>query len=156
MTGVQTCALPISYGDGGLVTTDNESVAGKMRMLRNHGSERGYIHHTIGLNSRLDEIQAAVLLVKFRRIDQYLSLRREKARFYTEQLEGLVRCPEEREGFNHVYHQYTIRTPLRERIKDYLYEEGISSVVYYPIPLHLQDAIRGLGYRRGEIGRAHV
>ncbi len=139
-----------AYGDGGLITTDNETIAGKMRMLRNHGSEKGYIHQAIGLNSRLDEIQAAVLLVKFRRIDRYLSLRREKARFYTEQLGSAVKCPQEQEGFYHVYHQYTIKSPMRDRIKSYLYEQGISSVVYYPIPLHLQEALRGSGYRRGD------
>ncbi|NOZ25683.1 MAG: DegT/DnrJ/EryC1/StrS family aminotransferase [Nitrospirae bacterium] len=139
-----------AYGDGGLITTDNEKIAGRMRVLRNHGSEKGYIHHAIGLNSRLDEIQAAVLLVKFKRIDGYLSLRREKARFYTERLGSIVQCPKEQDGFYHVYHQYTIRSPLRDRIKSYLYEQGISSVVYYPIPLHLQEALKGEGYRRGD------
>ncbi len=139
-----------AYGDGGLVTTDDAKIAGRMRALRNHGSEKGYIHHSIGLNSRLDEIQAAVLLVKFKRIDHYLTLRREKARFYTERLCSTVQCPAERNGFHHVYHQYTIRSPLRDRIKSYLYEQGISSVIYYPVPLHLQDALKGAGYCRGD------
>ncbi len=137
-------------GDGGLVTTEDASIAERVRMLRNHGSKGGYIHHSIGLNSRLDEIQAAVLLVKLRRIEGYIASRRERARLYTEALKGVVDCPVEKEGFHHVYHQYTIRSPLRDRIRASLRDEGISSVVYYPLPLHLQDALKGLGYRRGE------
>jgi dTDP-4-amino-4,6-dideoxygalactose transaminase len=139
-----------AYGDGGLIITSNSTFAERLRILRNHGSAGGYIHKTTGLNSRLDELQAAVLLVKFRNIERYNSLRREKARFYTEILKDHVVCPPERDGFFHVYHQYTIRSPFRDRIKSYLRENGISSVVYYPLPLHLQEALRDLGYKEGE------
>ncbi len=139
-----------AYGDGGLITTGDASVAARVRVLRNHGAEGGYVHKSIGLNSRLDEIQAAVLLVKFSRIDRYLALRREKAAFYTERLADVVQCPAEKEGYYHVYHQYTIRSPLRDKIKSRLHDEGISSVVYYPVPLHLQEALRDLGYEEGD------
>jgi dTDP-4-amino-4,6-dideoxygalactose transaminase len=102
------------------------------------------------MNSRLDELQAAVLLVKCRRIDQYTKLRREKAHFYTERLKDFVHCQNEDEDFYHVYHQYTIRTPHRDRIMALLREEEISSVIYYPLPLHLQNALNLLGYQKGD------
>ncbi len=139
-----------AYGDGGLIVTRDDTLAHRIRLIRNHGSEGGYVHKRIGLNSRLDEIQAAILLVKFKRIDRYNELRREKARYYTERLCDLVTCPVETEGTVHVYHQYTIRSPERDRIKEYLKEKEISSVVYYPVPLHLQDALRYLGYKEGD------
>lgn len=145
-----------AYGDGGLVITGNLQLSGRMRMLRNHGSEGGYIHKTVGMNSRLDEIQAAVLIVKLRRIDSYNRLRREKAAFYTERLRDIVRCPEDVDGYYHVFHQYTIMSPHRDRIMKALGDEGISSVVYYPLPLHLQDALAGFGYKCGEFPNAET
>jgi dTDP-4-amino-4,6-dideoxygalactose transaminase len=143
-----------AYGDGGMIVTDRDSLGSKVRSLRNHGSVGGYLHGRIGMNSRLDELQAAVLLVKLKRIDIYNQKRREKAALYNSLLSDLVACPVEPEGYLHVYHQYTIRTPLRERLAEALKKEGVSSVVYYPLPLHLQDALKNLGYREGDFPEA--
>ena len=137
-------------GDGGAVITSDPALAERIRMLRNHGSRGSYIHETIGLNSRLDEIQAAVLSIKLKRIKKYNELRRKKASFYNWRLADVVRCPVENSGFYHVYHQYTLRSPLRDRIKEYLNANGIAAVVYYPLSLHLQKALRFLGYKEGD------
>jgi len=139
-----------AYGDGGIITLNDLTVADKVKKLRNHGSKGAYRHEIIGFNSRLDEIQAGILLVKFKRIDEYNRKRRQKAALYTELLSGAVKCPSEQEGFYHVYHQYTIMTPKREIIREKLKAAGIASVVYYPIPLHLQEALRFLGYKEGD------
>ncbi|NOX20303.1 MAG: DegT/DnrJ/EryC1/StrS family aminotransferase [Nitrospirae bacterium] len=136
-------------GDGGAVITADSLLAERIRMLRNHGSRGSYIHETVGLNSRLDEIQAAVLNIKLKRIKRYNELRRKKAAYYTDQLSGIVKCPVENKGFYHVYHQYTICSPYRDKIKDYLGRNEISSVVYYPLSLHLQKALSFLGYKEG-------
>jgi dTDP-4-amino-4,6-dideoxygalactose transaminase len=141
-------------GDGGLITLSDASVAERLRMLRNHGSKSSYRHEQIGYNSRLDELQAAILLVKFKRIDQYNDMRRKNAKLYDKILSGKVATPVEREGFAHVYHQYTIRSPRRDEIKDRLNEAGIASTVYYPVPLHLQDAVKFLGYKKGDFKNA--
>lgn len=144
-----------AYGDGGMVITDNPEVAEKIRQLRNHGSSGQYIHEFIGFNSRLDEIQAAILLVKFKRIEQYNELRRRKASLYNSLLKDSgVKTPIEKDGVYHVYHQYTIRSPKRNEIQKKLRDNGISSVVYYPVPLHLQKALSFLGYREGDFPEA--
>ena len=88
--------------------------------------------------------------MKFKRIDEYNKKRRQKAALYTELLSGVVKCPVEKDGFYHVYHQYTIRTPKRDVIQEKLKASGVSSVVYYPIPLHLQEALGFLGYKEGD------
>ena len=137
-------------GDAGLVTVRDEGVADAIRVLRNHGSSGAYRHDTIGFNSRLDEVQAAILLVKLKYITRYNELRREKAQKYTELLGGVVACPVEREGCMHVYHQYTITSPERDRIRETLAAAGISSMVYYPVPVHLQPALSGLGHKEGD------
>jgi dTDP-4-amino-4,6-dideoxygalactose transaminase len=141
-------------GDGGLVTVNDSSMAEKLRVLRNHGSKSSYRHERIGYNSRLDELQAAVLLVKFRKIDQYNDMRRKNAKLYNELFSGKVASPVERGGFAHVYHQYTIRSPQRDEIKDRLSEAGIASTVYYPVALHLQEALEFLGYKKGDFKNA--
>ncbi len=137
-------------GDAGLVTVRDEGVADAIRVLRNHGSSGAYRHDTIGFNSRLDEVQAAILLVKLRHITRYNELRREKARKYTELLGDKVACPVERDGCMHVYHQYTITSPERDRIREHLAGAEVSSMVYYPVPLHLQPALSGLGHKEGD------
>ena len=139
-----------AYGDGGIITINDLAVAGNIRKLRNHGSKGAYKHETIGFNSRLDEIQAGILLVKFKRIDECNKKRRQKAALYTKLLSGAVKCPVEKDGFYHVYHQYTIMTPKRDVIQEKLKASGVSSVVYYPIPLHLQEALGFLGYKEGD------
>ncbi|NTU43596.1 MAG: DegT/DnrJ/EryC1/StrS family aminotransferase [Nitrospirales bacterium] len=139
-----------AYGDGGMIILNDHQVAEEIRMLRNHGSKGGYRHQCVGYNSRLDEIQAGILLVKFARIDEYNRQRREKAALYTRLLSDLVTCPSEEEGAYHCYHQYSIRTGRRAEIQESLKAEGISSVVYYPIPLHLQEALAFMGHREGD------
>lgn len=138
------------YGDGGMVTIDSPRIAALIRELRNHGSKGAYRHKRVGYNSRLDEVQAGILLVKFPHIETYNEQRRRKAGLYTELLRDAVRCPAEQDGIYHVYHQYTIRSAKRDMIQQVLRSKGISSVVYYPVPVHLQEAMKFLGYRRGD------
>ncbi len=139
-----------AYGDGGMIILNDPAVADTIRKLRNHGSKRAYRHETVGFNSRLDEIQAGILLVKFKRIDEYNTGRRQKAALYNKLLPGTVKCPKEKKGFYHVYHQYTIMTPERDEIQNRLKDNGISSVVYYPIPLHLQEALKFMDHKEGD------
>lgn len=144
------------FGDGGLVTTNNPELAEKIRILRNHGSRGRYVHLTVGINSRLDEIQAGILRIKLKMIDQYNQLRRKKAELYTKYLSEVVKTPIEPEGFYHVYHLYSIKSQKREHIRETLQRHGIPSVVYYPIPMHLQQALKHLGYKEGDFPVAEV
>ncbi|MBF0518311.1 MAG: DegT/DnrJ/EryC1/StrS family aminotransferase [Nitrospirae bacterium] len=139
------------YGDGGAVVTKSDTIYERIRTLRNHGSCGNYVHHEVGFNSRLDEIQAGVLLIKLRRLDEKNRMRRENANLYTSLLKDVVRCPAEPDGYVHSYHQYTIRSAHRDKIKETLANEGISSVVYYPSPIHLQEALKGQGLKRGDL-----
>ncbi len=139
-----------AYGDGGMIILNNPKVAETIRELRNHGSKGSYRHKRVGYNSRLDEIQAGVLLIKFMRIEEYNRQRRNNAALYNSLLSDAVRCPIEREGTYHVYHQYTVMSKKRDKIQRKLKENGVSSVVYYPVALHLQEALKFLGYRRGD------
>lgn len=139
-----------AYGDGGMIILNDQPVADEIRKLRNHGSPGGYRHERLGYNSRLDEIQAGVLLVKFRRIDEYNRKRRENAGVYCSLLSDTVACPVEQDGAYHVYHQYTIRSPKRDAIQQRLKEAGTASVVYYPVPLHLQEALEFMGHKKGD------
>lgn len=139
-----------AFGDGGMILLNDEAAAGDIRKLRNHGSGGAYRHESVGFNSRLDEIQAAVLLVKLKRIDRYNELRRRNAALYRELLSDAVEKPVERKGCTHVYHQYSIRSGKRDRIQKLLHENNASSVVYYPTPLHLQEALAFLGYKKGD------
>lgn len=139
-----------AYGDGGMIILNDSEAADYIKKLRNHGSAGGYRHEYIGYNSRLDEIQAAILLVKFKRIDEYNKKRRENASLYSSLLSDVVACPVEKSGCYHVYHQYTIRSPKRDAIQQKLKEHDIPSVVYYPIPLHLQEALKFMGHKEGD------
>lgn len=129
-----------AYGDGGMVVTSDDAAAERLWRLRDHGRVAAYRHAMIGYNSRLDELQAAVLRVKFIHLDQYNRWRRENARRYGERLadSGVVTPVEDGKGF-HVYHQYTIRTAYREAVRHALSAAGIASAVYYPVPLHRQE-----------------
>lgn len=142
------------YGDGGIIVLNDSKVAEIVKKLRNHGSKGSYIHDEVGFNSRLDEIQAGVLIVKLKRIDEYNRKRRQKAALYNELLSDKVKCPIERKRVYHVFHQYTIRSHKRNEIQKRLRERGISSVIYYPVPLHLQEALRFLGYKAGDFPMA--
>ena len=138
------------YGDGGMIILNSTRVADTIRELRNHGSRGSYRHKRVGFNSRLDEIQAGILLVKLIRIDEYNRKRRQNASFYNNLLADKVKCPVEKKGAYHVYHQYTIMSRKRDEIQQKLKENGISSVIYYPVPLHLQKALKFLGYQKGD------
>ncbi len=128
------------YGDGGLVATQSDEVAAKLKMLRNHGSEVRYYHDAIGYNSRLDEIQAAILRIKLRHIDDFNTARRRAAHRYSELLAGLpVETPHEDGLGVHVYHQYTLLSDRRAAVMAALQKAGIASAIYYPVPLHRQN-----------------
>lgn len=128
------------YGDGGLVTTNDDEIADKIKMLRNHGSEVRYYHDVIGYNSRLDEMQAAILRVKLKRIDDFNRNRRRVAQLYSELMADLpVTVPYEDGVGVHVYHQYTVLTDRRDTIIQALQQAGVACAVYYPVPLHRQN-----------------
>jgi dTDP-4-amino-4,6-dideoxygalactose transaminase len=128
------------YGDGGLVTTQSDEIAAKVKMLRNHGSDVRYYHDAIGYNSRLDEIQAAILRVKLRHIGEFNAGRRRAAHLYSELMADLpVETPHEDGLGVHVYHQYTLLSDRREAIMAALQKEGIACAIYYPVPLHQQS-----------------
>jgi dTDP-4-amino-4,6-dideoxygalactose transaminase len=134
------------YGDGGMVVTDDAKLAEHMLSLRNHGSRVRYYHDEVGFNSRLDEIQAAILRVKFKRIDEYNAKRRDNAVLYNKYLAGSgIKTPSEQNNTKHVFHQYTIRVRNRDAVKQRLDAGNItSSMIYYPVPLHLQAAYKDL------------
>lgn len=131
------------FGDGGMIVTDDEELAERLRMLRNHGSRITYRHEIIGFNSRLDELQAVVLRAKLKRIESYNEARRCNAQCYNSHLaDANVVTPVENGKGHHVYHQYTIMTEGRETLQTALNTAGIASAIYYPIPLHRQRAMR--------------
>jgi dTDP-4-amino-4,6-dideoxygalactose transaminase len=133
-------------GDAGLMTAKSDAHARTLRMLRHHGSRQTYLHERIGWNSRLDELQAAVLRVKLKRLEEFNKARRAVAKRYREKLVGAnVILPAEHGRGTHVYHQFTIRSEKRDAIKEALGKEGIASSVFYPMPLHQQPAYQGLG-----------
>jgi dTDP-4-amino-4,6-dideoxygalactose transaminase len=131
------------YGDGGLVTTQSDDVAKKIKMLRNHGSEVRYYHDAVGYNSRLDEFQAAILRVKLCHIDEFNQGRRRAAHLYSELMAGLDVVTPFEDGLGvHVYHQYTLLTDHRDRLMEALQKAGVSSAIYYPVPLHQQNVFK--------------
>ncbi len=140
-------------GDGGMLTTPDPALAGRLRTLRVHGSKERYIHEEIGFNSRLDEVQAAVLRVKLPHVDAWNRQRAKVASWYGEGLSGIagVQAPVCPDGYAHIYHQYVIRTSRRDDLKAFLAERGIGSMIYYPVPLHQQACFRFLGYREGDL-----
>lgn len=146
-------------GDAGLVTTQDDHLAARVRRLRTHGAETRYEHVEVGINSRLDAIQAAILTVKLRHLDDWNAARRACATRYDELLgaaglEGEVATPLAPAGSTHVFHQYVIRAARRDELRAHLRERGVASEVYYPIPLHLQPCFASLGYARGDFPEA--
>jgi dTDP-4-amino-4,6-dideoxygalactose transaminase len=138
-------------GDGGMVTTDDEELASNLRMLRVHGGRDKYIHLRVGINGRLDELQAAVLLVKLPHLNAWNEARRHVAARYREGLFGLpLMLPVERPGFYHTYHQFVVQLEDRDRLKNHLQSHDIGCDIYYPIPLHLQECFKDLGYAQGD------
>jgi dTDP-4-amino-4,6-dideoxygalactose transaminase len=140
-----------AYGDAGMIVTDSADTAARLRVLRNHGQTSRYTSVEPGWNSRLDEIQAAILRVKLRHLGKWQQARRAHAAEYSRRLEGIpaVRTPWTAAGFEHVFHQYTIRAERRDQLQRFLSERNIGSAVYYPVPLHLQGLYSGLGYQAG-------
>ena len=141
-----------AWGDAGLTTFRSAEVAERAKMMRAHGMRRRYFHDEVGWNSRLDTVQAAVLLVKLKYIAQWNESRSAVAARYNESLAGVdevVRPYSDPRG-THVWHQYVVRVPRRDELRAYLAERGIGSEVYYPVPLHLQEALKDLGYREGQ------
>ncbi len=143
-------------GDAGLVTTGDERLASRVRRLRVHGSERRYEHLEVGINSRMDGIQGALLEVKLGRLGGWTRARIERAARYDEllsdaHLEGLLAPPRVHPGSRHVFHQYVVRAVRRDELRSHLLRLGISTEVYYPIPLHLQACFADLGWRRGDL-----
>jgi len=131
------------FGDGGLIVTDNDDYAEEARVLRNHGSRERYHHSVIGVNSRLDDLQAAILRVKLKHLDRFNRQRRANAHRYSEKLAKLgITAPFEDGKGVHIYHQYTMLVDQREVLQEALTKAGIASAVYYPIPLHRQDVFK--------------
>ena len=140
-------------GDGGLITVNSENLRDRIVALRNHGGAIRYHHDEIGVNSRLDEIQAAILRVKLNYIDKWNKLRREHAKTYNELFAGCsdIQTPKELSDTYCVYHQYTVKIPNRDNIHKMLQEAGIGAMLYYPIPLHLQKVHEHLGWGKGTL-----
>lgn len=138
-----------AYGDGGAVTTNDADVDHQVRMLRNYGEETRYHHSIEGVNSRLDEMQAAILRVKLRHLDEWNEARRRRAAMYRARLEGCGDLVLPAEEESDIYHLYVIRTARRDALQAYLREQGIATLMHYPVPIHLQKAYARLGYARG-------
>jgi len=143
-----------ALGDGGIITTNDEELAAQLRLIRVHGSGTTYYHRMVGVNSRLDTLQAAVLLVKLKYLETWTEARRAHAAAYRSRLDnrfaGILTLPVERPGYRHIYNQFTIRVSRRDEIRNLLQLRGVSSAVYYPLPLHLQECFADLGYRPGD------
>lgn len=144
-----------AYGDGGMVVTNDDTLAEHMRMLRAHGWKKKYYSEMVGYNSRLDAMQAAILQVKFPHLDEWNEKRRELSKRYNDYLAPLgIVTPVEREWAKHVYHLYIIRSTKREALQVFLKEKGIASEVYYPLPPHLSVPCRKYGYKEGDFPHA--
>ena len=140
-----------AFGDGGMIVTNDPALADRLRMVAAHGSRVRYYHEVLGVNSRLDTIQAAILRVKARFLDAWNAERRRAAARYTELLAGTpVIPPFIAASSEHIFHQYTLRVPERDALDERLKERGIPHAIYYPVPLHLQKAFAMSGYREGD------
>ncbi len=142
-------------GDGGMITTSDPDLAERISVLRDHGSRKKYHYDLLGMNSRLDSLQAAILLVKFEHLEAMSQARRRNADRYRELfrqagLDGCIALPVEPKGLHHVYNQFVIRVPERDQLREHLRNGGIPTEIYYPSPLHLQPAFADLGYHAGE------
>lgn len=140
------------YGDGGVITTNSKDVADKIKMLRVHGSQKRYYHDVLGYNSRLDEIQAAILRVKLKYLDNWNRKRIENSKYYNKKFSKYnlpVITPYAEDYNKHIYHCYAVRVKDRTKLVEFLKGEGISTLIHYPVPLHLQKALSFLGYKVG-------
>jgi len=146
-----------AFGDAGMVVADSPDLTEKIQLLRAHGSQPKYFHRWIGINSRLDTIQAAILLVKFKYLEKWTAGRQKRAERYRllfqeflSSVEG-IRLPSVQYQNRHIFHQYVIRVRERDGLRKFLAEEGIGTDIYYPLPLHLQECYASLEYRRGDL-----
>jgi len=148
-------------GDGGMLTTNDEKVADRLRVLHLHGGRRKYEYEQIGMNSRMDALQAAILRVKLHRLDSWAARRKHNAQRYAELFEdrgltSILRLPQVAAGCTHVYHQYVIRAPERDELQAFLRNRDVPSEIYYPLPLHLQPAFRHLQYQCGDLPQSEM
>ena len=147
-----------AYGDGGMVVTNNKKLSEKIRMMRNHGSspKEKYLNLVLGTNSRLDSLQAAILRIKLKYLPKWSRERANKAFYYNNGLKGTgdIITPIIDSNKIHIFHQYTIRTKFRDELQKYLKENEIPTMIYYPLPLHLQPAFKYLGYKKGDFPEA--
>jgi dTDP-4-amino-4,6-dideoxygalactose transaminase len=148
------------FGDGGLITTNDDEIAEKIRTLRVHGAKPKYYHHVIGYNSRLDAIQAAVLNVKLKYLDKWVQNRIKNANTYNKSLKDIeqIELPQTSNNEKHGFNQYTIRVKdgLRDELKDFLQSRSIGTAVYYPLPLHMQPCFSSLSYKEGDFANAEL
>ncbi len=148
-----------AYGDGGMVITNDPLLADALRVIRVHGGKPKYHHRVVGGNFRLDALQAAILRVKLKYLSEWSARRRDNASRYRQlfqeaALSSHVGLPEDSPG--HIYNQFVIRAPDRDRLRSFLHEKGVETEIYYPIPLHLQDCFAELGYRNGDFPHAET
>ena len=140
-----------AFGDAGGIVTDDEVLAKEIRMLRNYGSEKRYYNEVVGTNSRLDEIQAALLRVRVKHIEELTAEKCSLAQRYLEEIQNpLIMLPAVQEGASCVWHQFVIRTPKRDELEQYLKDRGIGTIIHYPVPPHLSKAYGYLGYKAGD------
>jgi dTDP-4-amino-4,6-dideoxygalactose transaminase len=141
------------YGDGGAIFTNNDALAIRLKMMANHGQSKKYQHDVIGVNSRLDTLQAAILEIKLKHLDKYCAARNAAADYYDSHLQNIsgIIIPKRVANSTHVFHQYTLKISdgKRDALKSYLAEKGIPSMVYYPYPLHFQKAYQSSRYPKG-------
>jgi dTDP-4-amino-4,6-dideoxygalactose transaminase len=141
------------YGDGGAIFTNNDALAVRLKMMANHGQSKKYQHDVIGVNSRLDTLQAAILDVKLKHLDEYCAARNAVADYYDSHLKNIdgITIPKRVANSTHVFHQYTMKIAngKRDALKAFLLEKGIPSMIYYPIPLHFQKAYQSDRFPRG-------
>jgi len=137
------------FGDGGAVLTNSDELAGELRAIRSHGSSRKYEHAKLGTNSRLDAIQAAILSVKLKYLDEWNGRRRATAKRYSSEFSSFVEVPVILEERDHIFHQYTIKLKDRDKLIEHLKKRDIGCAIHYPKPLHLQPAYSYLGYKEG-------
>ena len=140
-----------AFGDGGAIITNDPQIADDMRVLRNYGSEKRYYNKVVGTNSRLDEIQAGLLRVRLSHIQELLLEKKQIAQRYLDEIrQPLLQLPLLRENSTMIWHQFVIRSPFRDAMKQYLEANGIGTIIHYPIPPHLSEAYKGLGYQKGD------
>lgn len=142
-----------AMGDAGAITTNNIELASKAKLFRNYGSSVKYVHEVKGQNSRLDEMQAAVLIPKLKLLNNWNSERQKIAAIYDKELSGIgdMIIPAKAESVSHVYHLYVIRTFKRDLLQEHLLKNGVETLIHYPTPIHLQKAYFDLGYKKGSL-----